>query len=91
MIPSIILNESALTHNNDSSSSMVISSPMSCRVSTVKVKAGQSVKKGEVIMVLEAMKMEHLIKAPRDAKIKKICFIEGQLVGEKKPLVEFSE
>ena len=68
--------------------SNVIPSPMSCRVSSVKAQIGDKVKKGDVLMVVDAMKMEHAVKAPRDAVMKKICLSEGQLVGEKKPLIE---
>ena len=66
-------------------------SPMPCRVSQVPVKVGEVVKKGGILMIVEAMKMEHVIKAPRDVKITKICFSEGQLAGEKKQLIEFEQ
>lgn len=66
----------------------VISSPMSCKVSSVRVKQGQRVQKGDVLMIVEAMKMEHVIRAPRTAVIGKLYFKEGQIVGEKKTLVE---
>ncbi|PJF18830.1 3-methylcrotonyl-CoA carboxylase [Paramicrosporidium saccamoebae] len=66
-------------------------SPMPCRVSQVPIKVGDRVKKGGVLMIVEAMKMEHIIKAPMDVKIAKINYSEGQLVGEKKQLIEFSD
>ena len=47
-------------------------SPISGKVVNVKVKEGGEVKKGDVLMVIEAMKMEYLIKAPYDGVIKKI-------------------
>lgn len=47
-------------------------SPISGKVVDVKVKEGISVKKGDVLIVIEAMKMEYLIKAPYDGIIKKI-------------------
>jgi len=53
-----------------------LTSPISGKVVSVKVKNGVSVKKGDVLMVIEAMKMEYLIRAPYDAKIKKINFKE---------------
>lgn len=61
---------------------------MSCKVSSVRVKQGQKVQKGDVLMIVEAMKMEHVIRAPRAAVIGKLHFKEGQIVGEKKVLVE---
>lgn len=53
-----------------------LSSPISGKVVTIKVKNGESVKKGDVLMVIEAMKMEYLIRAPFDGKIQKINFKE---------------
>lgn len=47
-------------------------SPISGKVVNVKVEEGTSVKKGDVLMVIEAMKMEYLIKAPFDGIVKKI-------------------
>ena len=42
--------------------------------------AGAEVKKGEAILILEAMKMEHSIRSDKDGKVKKIFFQVGQLV-----------
>lgn len=53
-----------------------LSSPISGKVVTIKVKNGESVKKGDVLMVIEAMKMEYLIRAPFDGKVQKINFKE---------------
>ena len=39
-------------------------------------------------MVVEAMKMEHVIRAPRDATVGRLYYKDGQIVGEKKILVE---
>ena len=50
----------------------VLVSPISGKVVNVKVEEGTSVKKGDVLMVIEAMKMEYLIKAPFDGIVKKI-------------------
>ena len=57
-----------------------LSSPISGKVVSVKVKNGDSVKKGDVLMVIEAMKMEYLIRAPYDGKIKKVFFKEKDLI-----------
>ncbi|MBN1280352.1 MAG: biotin/lipoyl-binding protein [Candidatus Thermoplasmatota archaeon] len=65
-----------------------LNSPISGTVVSVKVKEGVAVKKDEVIMVIEAMKMEYLIRAPFDGVIKKIYFTEkdqieiGKLTAE---------
>lgn len=57
-----------------------LNSPISGKVVSVKVKNGDSVKKGDVLMVIEAMKMEYLIRAPYDGKIKKVFFKEKDLI-----------
>lgn len=55
-------------------------SPISGRVVKVNVKNGENVKKDDVLMVIEAMKMEYLIRAPFDGRIKKVNFKEGDQV-----------
>jgi len=63
-------------------------SPISGTVVSIKAKEGKTVKKDDVILIIEAMKMEYLIRAPYDGKVKKIHFkvkdqIEiGQLTAE---------
>jgi 3-methylcrotonyl-CoA carboxylase alpha subunit len=57
-----------------------LDSPISGKIVNVKVKTGDIVKKGEVLMVIEAMKMEYLIRAPYKGKIKKIHFKENDQV-----------
>ena len=57
-----------------------LSSPISGKVVSIKVKNGDLVKKGDVIMVIEAMKMEYLIRAPFNGKIKKINFKESDQI-----------
>ena len=46
--------------------------PMPGKVVDLKVKAGSKVKKGDTLVILEAMKMEHQVKAPDDGKISKV-------------------
>jgi len=53
-----------------------LSSPISGKVVNVKVKNGDNVKKGDVLMVIEAMKMEYLIRSPYNGKVKKVNFKE---------------
>ncbi|MEO8560096.1 MAG: biotin/lipoyl-containing protein, partial [Rhodospirillales bacterium] len=64
-------------------------SPMPGKVIDVKVKDGDTVRRGQPVMVLEAMKMEHTIAAPSDGTIKKVKFAVGELVDEAVELVEF--
>ncbi len=57
-----------------------LDSPISGKIVNVKVKTDDTVKKGEVLMVIEAMKMEYLIRAPYKGRIKKIHFKENEQV-----------
>jgi len=65
-----------------------LSSPMPATVARVQVEVGQAVRDGDVLVVLEAMKMELSIKAPRDGRITAIACREGELVQPGIPLVE---
>jgi len=54
--------------------------PMPGRVRRVLVSEGSPVTRGEVVFVLEAMKMEHALRAPRDGVVRSIAPREGDLV-----------
>jgi biotin carboxyl carrier protein len=49
-------------------------------VTKIIVKEGESVKKGDTIMILEAMKMENEVKSPKDGVVKQIVVKEGDRV-----------
>lgn len=57
-----------------------LSSPISGKVVDVKVKEGDKVKKDQVLMVIEAMKMEYLIRSPKKGIVKKINFKENDQI-----------
>ena len=58
-----------------------VTSPMPGTILAVKVSAGQQVKKGDVICVLEAMKMENDIPAPQDGVIASVNVQKGASVA----------
>lgn len=60
--------------------SVIVSAPMPGKILAVKASAGQAVKKGEVLLVLEAMKMENEIVAPQDGTIASINVATGDSV-----------
>lgn len=67
-----------------------IVSPMPGRVIKINVKAGQKVKKGNVLMVVEAMKMENNITAPKEGKVEVVLVKEGEMVDGSKELVKLT-
>lgn len=57
-----------------------LAAPMPGKIFKVLRGPGEEVKKGEPILILEAMKMEHSIRSDKDGKVKKICYQVGELV-----------
>lgn len=64
-----------------------VPSPMQGTILDVKVKAGDSVKAGQILCILEAMKLENEIKAPSDGTIVSVNVTKGQQVNSKDTLV----
>lgn len=64
-----------------------IESPMPGTILRIDVKEGDSFKKGDVLLVLEAMKMENEIRAPRDGKVLQIATQKGASVNTNDLLV----
>lgn len=68
-----------------------IVSPMPGKVISVNIKPGDSVKKGQVLLIVEAMKMENNIVCNRDAIVEEILVKEGDKVDTSSRLVKLSE
>lgn len=60
--------------------SVKVSAPMPGKILSIKASVGQSVKKGDVILILEAMKMENEIVSPEDGVIASINVSSGDAV-----------
>jgi biotin carboxyl carrier protein len=67
---------------------IALASPMPATVAAVRVAPGQEVARGDVLIMLEAMKMELPIVAPRDGRVRSVACKPGQLVQPGIPLVE---
>jgi 3-methylcrotonyl-CoA carboxylase alpha subunit len=66
-----------------------VKSPLPGKIIDLRVKVGDSVSKGQALLVLEAMKMEHTLAAPADGKVKSVRCTVGEQVAEGAELVEF--
>lgn len=75
------------SHNNQGG----LTAPMNGSIVRVLVEAGQTVEAGAQLVVLEAMKMEHSIRAPHAGVIKALYCQEGEMVSEGSALVELEE
>lgn len=63
-----------------------ITAPMPGNILAVNVAPGDAVKKGQVLMILEAMKMENEIMCPRDGKVVSVAAAKGAAVESGAPL-----
>ena len=80
--------ESAPPAAAPSAGAMTINAPMPGTILDVKVKAGDSVTEGQVLLMLEAMKMENEIMAAKAGTVKAIFVTKGQSVNSGDPLIE---
>jgi acetyl/propionyl-CoA carboxylase alpha subunit len=67
-----------------------LKAPMPGLVLSIKATEGQEIKKGEPLLVLEAMKMENIIKAAADVVVKQIKIKQGQAVEKNQVLITFA-
>lgn len=68
-----------------------LTAPMPGQVRSVGVGVGDAVKKGQTLVVLEAMKMEIRIQALRDGKVKTVYVMQGQTVEREQILLEMED
>lgn len=68
----------------------VIQAPMPGLILNILCETGQTVTKGDSLLVIEAMKMENIIKSPGSGIIQKIHIVQGQSVNKNQILLEFT-
>lgn len=81
--------ESTQLREKQSESEIQFISPMPGTIVEIYVDSNQKVKKGDKLIVIEAMKMEHTLLAPNDGTIKKVYFKSGDFIHEGVKLLEF--
>ncbi|MYF89627.1 MAG: 3-methylcrotonyl-CoA carboxylase, partial [Boseongicola sp. SB0676_bin_33] len=72
-------------------SANAILAPLVGQVVTVAVRPGEEVAKDAPLVVLEAMKMDHVLRAPRDGVVARVCVSEGQQAMQDSVLLEFED
>ncbi len=77
--------------SHETEASDILKSPMPGKVIKVLVEKGQDVKKGQTLLIVEAMKMENNILANRDGKIEELLAKEGDMVDNSKVLLRLEE
>ncbi|HEX2529924.1 MAG TPA: biotin/lipoyl-containing protein, partial [Burkholderiaceae bacterium] len=68
-----------------------VGAPMPGMVVTVAVKPGQQVSRGDPLVSIEAMNMETMLRAERDAVVRHVHVAPGKVVGAKDLLIEFAD
>ena len=72
---------SAPAQSTGSAGSVRVNAPMPGNIIDVRATEGESIQKGQVVVILEAMKMENEIMAPQDGKITSINTSKGSIVN----------
>ena len=82
--------EPARRADSESGAAGGLTAPMPGRVTLVSVSEGDSVQRGDTLLILEAMKMEHSIIAPADGVVERLHYGQGDLVDEGAELLVLS-
>ena len=82
--PQIAVTQTAV---KQTTSGNAVKAPLPGNVLVIKTNVGQNVKKGDVLLIIEAMKMENEILAPSDGVVKEISVTKGQVVATGDTLV----
>lgn len=69
------------------SGEFTLKSPMPGLVVAIPIQEGQEIKKGQVLLILESMKMQNELKSPRDGIVHRIKVKAGESVEQKQPLL----
>ena len=86
-----IVNSHEIGYSNQKQSEGSLVAPMPGTIIEILVKKGQKVRKGQSLMVMEAMKMEHKIQSPKDGEVISISNEVGQKVDMGTVLVEIAD
>lgn len=76
--------------NSSASKVQQVKAPMPGLVISILVVDGQEVRKGDNLLILEAMKMENIIKSPTDGRIQKVEVAQGSKIEKNQVLVKFA-
>jgi biotin carboxyl carrier protein len=68
-----------------------LTAPLPGTIVEIFVKAGEQIESGQVVLVIEAMKMKNSIRATRAGKISEVLVSAGETVAHKQSLVKFAE
>lgn len=67
---------------------MLVRAPMPGTIVSVNVKVGDTVKAGDVLLILDSMKIKNEIKSPQDGTVAAVHVEEGKYVKRREPLVD---
>jgi 3-methylcrotonyl-CoA carboxylase alpha subunit len=79
-----------LAHAGDGAAEGRLTAPMPGKVIALLVQAGQAVSAGQAVAVMEAMKMEHTLHAPRDGTVEELLYAVGDQVVEGAELIKLA-